>query len=69
MITEELFPGAVNVQTVCDPDDPGVEFASFQVRSDRDFDALIRMELEWHELVVQARLEEEGRYRLVLVPE
>jgi hypothetical protein len=67
-LTEQLFPGAVSVEVLNDPESPCETFIVLNVETHGEPQELIERQCEWHERVAALANAEAGSYRLSIDP-
>ena len=67
-LTEQLFPGAVSLELLTDPESPSETFIVLNVEAHGDAQELIERQCQWHERVAALAIAEAGSYRLSINP-
>ena len=68
-LTEQLFPGAVSVELLTDPESPAETFIVLNVEAHGDAKELIERQCQWHERVAALASAAASSYRLSIDPQ
>jgi hypothetical protein len=67
-VTQDLFPGPVNVKLMCDPEVPSDSFVVFKVESKGEPKEIVDKQLEWHQRIRVILADPHEELRLSIIP-